>query len=209
MSKSNRIMVKLSASDSCIGFRTVSRFRKSPHWFYMTREELAVLDEQKHVVSRDLDSFAEFLSSQDGLLEIRFMWLADQGNDTVTGYKETVTLDYPAFRTFVTESLCGGRKDSSMLSIDTACRRPVLDFSAALAPLHRVLASPITRKKLSRALRDNFQWPRTPRISFFPDWDPDSFFFKEIRQDDRTGICGGLILHHEDRRRGPYYAVHT
>lgn len=202
-------MVKLSASDSCIGFRTVSRAGKSPHWFYVTRDELAALDEQHHIVTRDIHSFAEFLSSQDGLLEICFTWLSEQGSGTVSGHNECVTLNYPAFREFTEKSLCGGRTACSMLSIDTSYRRPILDFSAALAPLHRVLASPVTRKKLSRALRDNFQWPRTPRISFFPDWDPDSFFFRETRADGRTGICGGLILHHEDRRRGPYYAVHT
>ncbi len=202
-------MVKLSASDSCIGFRTISRAGKSPHWFYVTRDELAALDEQHHIVTRDLASFAEFLSSQNNLLEIRFTWLSEQGNGAVSGHNESVTLNYLAFKAFAEKSLCGGRTDCSMLSIDTACRRPVLDFSAALATLHRVLASPITRKKLSRALRDNFQWPRTPVIAFYPDWDPDSFFFKEIRPDGRTGLCGGLILHHSDRKRGPYYAVHT
>lgn len=202
-------MVKLSASDSCIGFRTVSRTGKSPHWFYVTRDELAALDEQHHIVTRDLASFAEFVSSQNNLLEIRFTWLSEQGDGDVSGHKESVTLNYPAIKEFAEKSLCGGRTDCSMLSIDTSCRRPILDFSAALAPLHRVLASPVMRKKLSRALRDNFQWPRTPAIAFYPDWDPDSFFFKEIRQDGRTGLCGGLILHHEDRRRGPYYAVHT
>ena len=202
-------MVKLSASDSCIGFRTVSRAGKSPHWFYVTRDELATLDEQHHIVTRDIHSFAEFLSSQDNLLEIRFTWLSEQGDGDVSGHKESVTLNYPAFKAFAEKSLCGGRTACSMLSIDTACRRPTLDFSAARAPLHRVLASPVTRRKLSKALRDNFQWPRTPVIAFYPDWDKDSFFFKEICQDGRFGICGGLILHHENRQRGPYYAVHT
>lgn len=205
----NRTLVKLAASGDCISFRTVSMARKSPHTFYVTRNELADLDSRRCITVTDLFSFAT-LSIQDvgGLLNIRITWLSDQGRDTVTGYRENVSVDYAAFADFVTGSQSGGPASLSLLSADEDLRCPFLDFSGAAETLHRVLSMPSLRGKLTRALRDNFKWHGTPTVKFFPDWDPDSFFFREIRPDGGTGICGGLILHH-DPRKGPYYALHT
>ena len=41
-----RTLVKLTASEYCIGFRTVSFKRKSPRQFFVTRDELKKLKEE-------------------------------------------------------------------------------------------------------------------------------------------------------------------
>ena len=91
-----------------------------------------------------------------------------------------MSVDYAAFADFVTGSLNGGPASLSLLSADEDLRCPFLDFSGAAETLHRVLSMPSLRGKLTRALRDNFKWHGTPTVKFFPDWDPDSFFFREM-----------------------------
>ena len=36
----NRILVKVSACESSLAFRTVTKKQKSPHWFYILRSDL-------------------------------------------------------------------------------------------------------------------------------------------------------------------------
>ena len=206
----NRTLVKLAASGDCISFRTVSMARKSPHTFYVTRNELADLESRRCITVTDLFSFAT-LSIQDvgGLLNIRITWLSDQGRDAVTGYRENVSVDYAAFADFVTGSLNGGPASLSLLSADEDLRCPFLDFSGAAETLHRVLSMPSLRGKLTRALRDNFKWHGTAAIRFYKDWNPWSFYFEEELSDGRRGICGGLILHENGSLKGAKYALHT
>ncbi len=54
----DRTLVKVSAGEQCICFRTVSRSRKSPKRFYVTRDEFARLETQASVTTHDGWSFA-------------------------------------------------------------------------------------------------------------------------------------------------------
>ena len=55
---SNRIMIKLSASEGCIRLRTFSRKHHSPHGFVFTEKELLDLEEKRYITVSDIHSFA-------------------------------------------------------------------------------------------------------------------------------------------------------
>lgn len=48
---SNRTLVKVTASEYCIGFKTISRQRKSGRIFLMTRDWFAQLDSGEMVIA--------------------------------------------------------------------------------------------------------------------------------------------------------------
>ena len=111
----------------------------------------------------------------------------------VTGYKEDVTIRYDELMTFVHASTQeGGPTKWAALSI-MENRLPRLVFYDT-AGLRRCLENVKVRRKLIRFLRDNFHWPDVDEVGFYPDFDPYSFFFREIRY-GAPGIAGGLILH--------------
>ena len=204
----NRTLVRLGATESCIYFRTISRIRKSPARFFVTREEMGQLEKRHYVVCNDLINYAKMYYRPDlNTLEIRFSWLSEDGSGTLTGWTETVILDWQKVWDFLMESELGHIETASLLSVDTGFL-PVLDFSNAQEPLRRVLSTPGLRHKLTRVLRDSFQWSGTRTIKFYPDWEPCSFSFTEIRPDGSKGISGGLILH-QHGQKGAYYGIHT
>lgn len=99
-----------------------------------------------------------------------------------------------------------------MLYVDRTRNRARLDFGSegAQKTIRKVLSVPVLKHKLTRAVRDNFQWPNNGDIviRFYADCDPYSFFFRESRN-GREGICGGLILHRCEGLEKAKYSVHT
>lgn len=202
-------LVKFGSSDSCIYFWTVSRDRKSPSRFFVTRDDLKRLEREHYIVSSDLSSFARLCYQPDlGTLEIRVSWLSELSNGFLSGYRESLILDWTKFWNFVQDSEAGRAERTSMLTLDINSLA-TLDFSndGAKATLHRVLATPDLRRKLTRALRNDFQWSGKQTIKFYADWDPHSFYFEEIRPNGSKGICGGLILH--GNGKSAKYSIHT
>lgn len=211
----NPILVKFRASDPFINIRTIARSGKSPSSFDFHRMSFTDLEAEGHITVKDGYSFADFRLIEGGaLVQIDFSWLTQYGDKTLKGFAQTVTLDYDSLASRLWESLPGngGPTSWSMLAVDYAQQRPRLDFSSdgAQATLRRVLAVPVLRHKLTRAVRDNFQWPGGTDhvVYFYGDWDRYSFFFREV-QDGREGICGGLILDHHDGLEKASYSVHT
>lgn len=91
----DRIMLKVSAGEQCICFRTVSRSRKSPKRFYVTRDEFTKLETQASVISHDGWSFAVLQrDTQADTLMIQFTWLSGSSHALI-GWDETVTVPYP------------------------------------------------------------------------------------------------------------------
>ena len=204
----NRILVKVSACESSIAFRTVTQKQKSPHWFYILRSDLERLWRDGSIVISDIHSFARLHYKQDrGVVSIRFVWLNAAGGDDLTGWEQTVRLPYDALAEFL--ACCqsdDGRKQWKALSLEDRIR-PRLEFGAA-DNLHAALSNKTVRRRLVRCLRDHFNWPGSDRICFYNDFSPYSFSFREFRS-GRPGICGGLILHeHQDLSRA-YYSIHT
>lgn len=208
MTMNDRTLVKVSAGEHCICFRTVSRERRSPNRFYVLRSELAKLETQASVISHDIWSFAVMRrDAAADTLEIQFTWLNGSGTRR-SGWEETVTLPYTQLAAFVEDSAQeGGPREWKALSIDTSRRRPKFVFNSQKA-LHAILANGVVRRKLVRFLRDNFRWPSSEQIHFYSDFVPYSFTFQDVRN-GRASMTGGLILHGQEDMGKAYYSIHT
>lgn len=204
----DRILVKAYANEHGIDFRTISRTRKSPHRFYVPRSILARLEREPYIVAHDIYSFAILRrDSYRGTLEISFTWLNGTAR-ALSGREETVTLPYDKLMEFVAASAQeGGPETWRALSMDVSKRRPQLVFEAK-ETLHSVIENATIRHKLFRCLNNQFRWPDSDKISFYNDFTPFSFFFRETRR-GKDGICGGLILHGQEDMSKAYYSVHT
>lgn len=93
------------------------------------------------------------------------------------------------------------------LSIDNSTKQPQIIFKSS-KNLHAALSDSTIRRKLVRALRDEFCWPRSERIEFYDDFLPYSFVFKEFSEGKIT-MTGGLVFHNQDDILKAYYSVHT
>ena len=102
----DRTMIKVRCDKELLYIRTISWEKKSPHRFAILRSELQKLEQEpnKRVLTSDCGSFASLRLTKvpDGtqILEIRFTWLQEDGNDRVHGWKENVRLPYEPFRAF-------------------------------------------------------------------------------------------------------------
>lgn len=215
MNQNSPILVKFSACENYIGIRTITRQRKSPQSFDIPRPSFTDLESARNIFLQDGNSFADMrLIDCGATVQIDFTWLSRYSDGTVKGYVQTVYLDYDALYDRIWESMEGGSgpKRWSMLSEDRTKTQARLDFNTpgAQRVIREILAVPVLRHKLTRAVRDNFRWPNRGDITvrFYSDFDRYSFTFQEYRGPD-LGICGGLILHHHDGLAKAQYSVHT
>ena len=202
----NRTLIKVSASENCIGFKTISRIKKSPRTFLVTRDTLARLEQEPEVITQDIHSFAALrLNAAARTMTINFSWLQRRYDCELTGWEETVVLPYDALMDFVTASTQEtGPKKWSALSLQ-ATMTPRIVF-VDTEGLRKCLENRTVRGKLARALRDNF-WG-ADCVEFYHDFEAYSFMFRSHRA-GRLSIVGGLILHDRDDLRKAHYSVHT
>ncbi len=205
---SDRTLVKIGVTESCVTFRTITHDRKSPQTFYVGREKFAELAHTGVALCQDIHSFASFfVNSKDGTLSICFTWLSLDGNCEMCGWEQSVSLPYDALMAFVKESAGeNGPSEWAVLSI-VPRERPQFVFHGK-ENLHAVLENKTVRRKLVRFLRDNFQWKGTDTICFYNDFLPYSFTFREFNS-GCPGMCGGLILHGQEDMAKAYYSIHT
>lgn len=214
MNQSEPILIKFCATKDYISIRTVTRRRKSPFSFDLPRSMFTTLEAEGEILVQDCYSYARFRLIDGGsTVQIDFTWLSGYSDNTVKGFTQIVKLDYDRLAGWIWDSLEeNGPTRWSMYYIDRTCRHPHLDFSSSGAQhtIREVLAVPVLRHKLTRAVRDNFHWPYDGDhiIYFFGDYSRYSFTFQEVR-DGQEGIFGGLILHHHNGLSKSYYGVHT
>ena len=203
----DRIMVKLTASDQFIIFQTITRKQSKSRRFYVSRDDLLSLRSRGYFAASD-GSFAVFHADQDAdELRISFYWLNFTTNDIFKGEVQSVTLPFFDTLAFVEHGAPeeGPKEWRALSKLETV--RPYLTFSGS-SSLKAVAANKLVRRKLSKFLRNNFNWPRSTKVQFFGDSEPYSFFFREYRGNG-PGICGGLILHGREDLVKAYYSVHT
>ena len=202
---SNRTLIKVSASENCIGFKTVSRRRKASRVFLVTRNELARLEQEREVITRDIWSFAILRRDVDaGTLSINFSWLQSSCG-SLAGWEETFTLPYDALTGFVEASAReDGPKGWKVLSLQRPMT-PQIEFYHR-DRLHECLENKIVRGKLARALRDSFHG--ADRVVLYRDFVEYSFVFQSFRA-GRSIITGGLIFHNQGDLKKAQYSVHT
>lgn len=202
----NRTLIKVSAGENCIGFRTISWHRKSHREFLITRDEFAQLEHGRTVITQDIHSFAVLRRRKEAeTLSIDFSWLSGGSNDQIMGWEQNVILPYYALAGFVRESTQeGGPTKWQTLSLQTVSR-PKIEFTDK-AGLRECLENRIVRRKLSRALRDNFYGAE--RVVLYHDFEAYSFMFRSFRG-DWPAVTGGLILHGREDLKKAHYSVHT
>jgi hypothetical protein len=205
-------MIKVRCDKELLYIRTISWQKKSPHRFAILRSELQKLEQEpnKRVLTSDCGSFASLRLTKgpDGtqILEIRFTWLQEDGNDKVHGWKEDVRIPYEPFRAF---SGTGEDMDGAewrQLSIPELVTRRY-EFRCR-KNLHEVTGCRLLRHKLGKILEQHFQWRGTEKIVLYDDSQPYSFFFEEYTPYGR-GICGAVILHGIEDIAKARYSVHT
>lgn len=192
-----------------ICFHTVSRSRKSPHWFYISRDSLKELEYKSKVIVYDIRSFAVLrVDAHTGTIEIEITWLSGD-EDHLSGYQDMLALPYEKMKECLRESQQGEPVVWKTLSMGTHREQPHPRFVFnSRKNLHAVLENKIIRCKLIRFLRDQFQWPCSERIEFYDDFVPYSFTFKEIRE-NKPVMTGGLILHGQEDLKSAHYSIHT
>ena len=202
----NRTLVKVSASEHCIGFKTVSRQRKSPRTFLVTRDELARLEQTPKIITQDIYCFAALrLNTATRTLDIDFSWLQKRYDCELTGWEETVVLPYDALMAFVQASAKeDGPKKWRALSLQAAMTPKIVFVDTER--LRQCLENRIVRRKLVQALQTNFRG--ADRVEFYHDFEAYSFMFESYRA-GRSSIVGGLILHDQGNLKKAHYSVHT
>ena len=202
----NRTLVKVSASENYIGFKTISRRKKSPRTFLVTRNMLARLEQEPEVITQDIYSFAALrLNAAARTLTISFSWLQRRYDCELAGWEETVVLPYDALTSFMEASAQkGGPKTWRVLSLQNTVTPQVVFVDTE--GLRKCLENRTVRRKLARALRDNF-WG-ADRVVFYHDFEAYSFMFQSYRA-GRPSITGGLILHDQNDLQKAHYSVHT
>ena len=89
-----RTLVYMIFREDYVGLRTVSRSKKSPHRFYISRNKLEELEHKPEVIACDIHSFAVLRrDTYAGTLEIAFTWLGGDKN-SLSGYQDTIILPY-------------------------------------------------------------------------------------------------------------------
>ncbi len=202
----DRIMVKVSVSDQCIGIRTVNRERKSPRTFYILRHELLRLRETGYLIVSDLQCFAELRRETGDRVTVTFCWLSEGCGGSLTGWKQTVMLPLNRLLDFAEQVGEGGTKEWKLLSLKETFS-PKLVF-VDQGNLKRVVANTMIRRKLARFLSRSFHYRGATEIRLFDDFLPYSFFFREMLG-EQVGLCGGVILHGQEDMKKAYYAIHT
>lgn len=206
--KSRNTLVKAYAGEYGIDFRTINRNRKSPHRFYIPRDDLKELEHKPKIIVQDIRSFAVLrMNTYAGTLEIEFTWLNGDRNN-ISGFQQSVVVSYEKFMAFVHQSIVeSGPKEWKTLSIDNSRKQPKLIFSSR-KNLHEALQNATIRRKLTRFLRGGFQWPDADQIELQDDFLPYSFGFREIKNGE-IALSGGLILHQQDDIEKAFYSIHT
>lgn len=204
---SNRTMIKVSATEQCLFFRTISRNSKSPHSFAVLRSDLRRMVQEGVATVGDAGSFAVLRHDRElRRVSIRFAWLSQCGGK-LAGREEIVQISFDALMKFALQS----EKDPNVtewkaLSMEDE-ERPRLVFCEQ-KNLRAAIAHKTVRRRLLRFLRDNFKWRMSDQICFYDDPLPYSFYFREFRL-GRPGICGGVILHGQEHMETAYYSLHT
>ncbi len=200
-----KTLVIITMAEKYLVFRTVTMDRKSPHSFMISKAAIDDLYDLPRTVlcEHDCGSFAQlWLDPLGKTVHIRFYWLNSNGFQ-LTGWEQTIIVPFDDLMSF-NKGYMGQRW--ALLSLEES-RQPKLVFCGK-KNLHAAVNNPTVRHKLTRFLRDNFQWLGADEILLYDDMEPYSFFFREMRS-GRAGICGGVILHGHANMEKAQYPIHT
>jgi hypothetical protein len=214
-----RKMITAAATGEYIIFRTVARdgqkFRygcKSPEFYYSREKLLQAIETGQHIIDKDCLNFCSIFCRKN-IMAIEFTWL-EQGIKPHPhhAWQESIYLELRPFVAWLTDGAKGSYK---ALDQNDEGKSNRLVFTESAQPILRnILAKPVMRRKLVKALRNNFMRnPMGRTIEFYRDFDEYSFFWQEKLATGENYMHGGLILHRDhndfDNLEKARYSVHT
>lgn len=199
------VMVKLIPDGEYIGIKTYDRQHGSHGRFLIAQSSLWALGPMlktavgKSMLDVDCGNIVDITNVDNGLL-FRFAWLNTHSDNSVTGFKQEITIP----GTEIIRAL----RDNVECKVLCHCTHGMakIDATRAVCTIQKIQRNKRVRRAFAKAMRDCFQWPGE-RITLYPDG-KYSFFFTT-----RSGYPknGGLILHKGEKDGHPYltYSVHT
>lgn len=201
------ILVKMQRDDNMIALRTYSRKSGARGRFLILVDALqAWLDGERERPFYDADC-GNFLVLRlyGGFSMIQLFWLSEYSNGDLHGIRQNVEIPENQLLTLM-------RNGTSVryLSKPQTCNVRI-DAIPSTKAIRSIQKDKNKRRAFSKAMRDNFRWKDSSRVTLYPDG-ADSFYF------DASGswpLCGGLILHNDIIRTPQgslpklYYGIHT
>ena len=201
------ILVKMQRNDDMIALRTYSRKSGARGRFLILADALQAWldgDRERPFYDADCGNFL-VLRLYGGFSMIQLFWLSEYSNGDLHGIRQNVEIPENQFL-----MLMQNGTSIRYLSKPQTCNVRI-DAIPSAKVIRSIQKDKNKRRAFSKAMRNNFRWKDSSRITLYPDG-ADSFYF------DTSGswpLCGGLILH-DGIVRTPqgnlpklYYGIHT
>lgn len=201
------ILIKMQRDDNMIALRTYSRKSGARGRFLILADALqAWLDGERECPFYDADC-GNFLILRlyGGFSMIQLFWLSEYSNGDLHGIRQNVEIPENQLLTLMQDGT-----SIRYLSKPQTCNVRI-DAVPSAKVIRSIQKDKNKRRAFSKAMRNNFRWKDSSRITLYPDG-TDSFYFEAS---GNWPLCGGLILHN-DIIRTPhgnlsklYYGIHT
>ena len=201
------ILVKMQRDDNMIALRTYSRKGGARGRLLIFADALQAWldgDRERPFYDSDCGNFL-ILRLYGDFCKMQLFWLSEYGSGDLHGIRQDVEIPENQFLTLMQN----GTPICRLCKPETGNVR--FDASPSARVIRGILSNKRKRRAFSKAMRDNFRWKDSSRVTLYPDG-ADSFYF------DASGswpLCGGLILHNDIIRTPQgslpklYYGIHT
>ncbi len=199
-------MIKIAGTDCGVSLKTISRTFRSPHNFIVLNKDLERLEKEKYLIVKDCLSFAELRCHEEKdhkkSVKIVFWWMKDIAAHEYAVRRDEICLPFDIFK-------AAAQQPGSEQKVVSASKRvfPKFEFQSR-KNLREVVSQPILRHKFAKFLATNMRWENYERIVLYDDFVPYSFVFDGYTSYG-LGICGGIILHGQEKMETSYYSIHT
>ena len=201
------ILVKMQRDDNMIALRTYSRKGGARGRLLIFADALQAWldgDRERPFYDADCGNFL-ILRLYGGFSMIQLFWLSEYSNGDLHGIRQNVEIPENQLLMLVQNGT-----PIRYLSKPQTCNVRIDAVPSAKA-IRSIQKDKNKRRAFSKAMRDNFRWKDSSRITLYPDG-ADSFYFEASGS---WPLCGGLILH-DGIVRTPqgnlsklYYGIHT
>ena len=201
------ILVKMQRDDNMIALRTYSRKSGACGRFLILADALQAWldgDRERPFYDADCGNFL-ILRLYGGFSMIQLFWLSEYSNGDLHGIRQNVEIPENQFLMLMQD----GTPICRLCKPQTGNVR--FDASPSTRIIRGILNDKRKRRAFSKAMRDNFCWKDSSRVTLYPDG-ADSFYFNASGS---WPLCGGLILHNDIIRTPQgnlsklYYGIHT
>ena len=201
------VLVKMRRDDNMIALRTYSRKSGARGRLLIFADALQAWldgDRERPFYDADCGNFL-ILRLYGGFSMIQLFWLSEYSNGDLHGFRQIVEIPENQLLMLMQD----GTPIHYLSKLQTCNVR--IDAIPSAKVIRSIQKDKNKRRAFSKAMRDNFRWKDSSRVTLYPDG-ADSFYF------DASGswpLCGGLILHNDIIRTPQgnlpkfYYGIHT